>query len=230
MKSWMIGLLTALLILGATGLALAEANDREFYVKVSMQNFGLEDDFQWSALYATEDKSKVVAVPKLGSHNGAGLTIGERIGRIAGELSFYRTGLPTSFQFAEGGNVFHSSDSDCDLISLDFKYYFVDPRENNLALYGLLGYSHARVKVDDNVGYFASDGTLLGSDDSKFDGSGYNAGIGFLYQFDRIALDGAILYNGLRFDRIKFGGTEYKPDPRLKSSTTVVRLGAVYRF
>jgi hypothetical protein len=225
MKSWMIGLLTALLILGATGLALAEANDREFYVKVSMQNFGLEDDFDGS-YYGTEDGTKAVTAPRIDEHNSPGFTIGERIGRFAGELSYYRAKLPSVFDLFYGTNEIVSNKSDCDLISVDFKYYLIDPRESDFALYALVGYCRTSLDVTGNVSYSANNNR----GNSTFKGDGYNAGIGFLYQFGALALDGAYLYQDLGFNRVKFDGDQYKPQTDIESKTSMVRVGVVYRF
>ena len=226
-KCLAIGLLVLWAGLTVSGSTLAEGRDREFYLKLNLQNSGLEDDFDVN-FYGTKDNTKFATAPKFESHNGVGLAIGQRIGRFAGELSMSRTKLPASFRLYQQSTWF-SDKSDCDQFSLDFKYYFNDPAQNPLAFYGLLGASKVKLAVDGNVEY-QSGGVYAGSDDSTFEGYGLDAGVGLIYQFGPIALDATLLQQDLRFNRIKIGGTKYKPESDIKSSGTLVRLGVLYRF
>ena len=243
MKCFLIIMTVGILSLLVSGMALAaDDKDQEYYLRLNLHQANVTGDFDgiggWS--YKTDSSTTAeFSMPKIDSNKGTALTFGERIGKFAGEISYSKAQLPTTFDINQNvGQVTYKNCSLYESFSFDVKYFIIDPGSSPFSLYGQFGYVLPTLNVHNNQVdcTTTTSGTTTTYSysypgDSKFKGTGIDFGVGTIFQVGPIAVDGAIIVTNLNFSNMQGSSlTNLKSNPNINMVSTEFRVGAIYKF
>lgn len=218
-------ILLFLLIVSCNAPAMAEEPEENgFYIRVDGVRASVGGDMDGNSFYRSrENPDYHYLVPKLDDGNGFGVTIGEYIGRWAGEISF---------QSSSHNDVSEVFDCDFEQINLDIKYYFVKSPRSPLSLYVQAGYFVPTYIIQDGA-FILPEGetepTEIGA--AEFRGDGFSGGLGLSLRLgSKLGLNGSVVFTRADLDRIKGLGKKGVPEDSFIVTNTVYRVGVVYFF
>lgn len=184
------------------------------YVGAIVGYNAVDGDFDGDTVLVSFDQ--IVAVPKVSSALGWGITLGYRSDNYAWELSYLESKHDATW-------IGLDSDVDYTMWNLDYKKFFSEKRTQPFIIAG--------IAVPQLVLKDGSADSFGNVTDASFNGIGINLGIGLAYYFtNKLSLNGAAIYRLMSYGSASGAAGSQTLEDSLGGSAINFNMGVMYTF